>query len=322
MGITGTSVITPAVNAYFFRLLLIRNKPRLIHAMFAQRFSLPSGNGKAVVWRRYAQLATATEEVAEGVTPPGKQLSKTDIRATVSQYGDWVSITDVLEFTAENNVLNSAASELNDQLMRTEDELARNVLVSSASAITADQGTPEVTAINDVDINQVTNTLQNSDALPVAPMIGASTGQGTAPIQEAYWAMMHTELNTDLKMVSGYLSTAEYPGQRSVIMSERGSVEELRFLASSIADKQGSATEAFPSTAGTYYYIPIIARNAYGVVSLEKANAKMIIHARGTAGAADPLNQRQSMAWKFMNVARILNDLNVIVLKVTKRSDT
>ena len=318
MGITGTSVITPAVNAYFFRLLLIRNKPRLIHAMFAQRFSLPSGNGKSVVWRRYAQLATATERVAEGVTPPGKQLSKTDIRATVSQYGDWVSITDVLEFTAENNVLNSAASELNDQMMRTEDELARNVLVSSASSITADQGTPQVTVINEIDINQVTNSLQNADALPVAPMIGAGTGQGTTPIDEAYWAMAHTELNTDLKAVSGYVPVSGYAGQMKVVRSERGNVEELRFLASSIAHKQGSATVAFPSTAGTYYYIPIIARNAYGIVSLEKANAKLIIHARGEAGAADPMNQRQSMAWKFMNVARILNDLNVIVLKVTK----
>lgn len=318
MEMTTTAIITSAVNTYFFKLLLVRNKPKLVHALFAQRSNLPSGRGKNVTWRRFSQLATATVQVTEGITPPGKTLSKIDISAEVAQYMDWILITDVLEFTCENKALNVAVSELNDQMYRTEDELIRNILVTTASSLTADAGSPTATQLNDTDIDEVTNALQNNDAREIAPMIKASTGQGTGPIQAAYWAIMNTELNTDLKKVSGFLNTSEYPSQMGVLEAERGSVNEARFLASTLAHKDGDASDAFPSTAGDYYYIPFIAKNAYGVVDLKKANAKLIMHPRGSAGSADPGNQRQTAAWKFMNVSRILNDNNIIILKVTR----
>jgi len=54
---TTSSIITPAVNAYFNKLLLVRNKPKLVHGLFADRENLPAGNGKTIVWRRFAQLA-------------------------------------------------------------------------------------------------------------------------------------------------------------------------------------------------------------------------------------------------------------------------
>jgi len=315
---TTTSIITPAVNAYFNKLLLVRNKPKLVHGLFADRETLPAGVGKTIVWRRFAQLATATTEVLEGITPPGKYLSKQDIRATVAQYMDFIHITDVLEFTCENRILNVGVSELNDQMFRTEDELIRNVMVSTASSLTASHGDPTATLLNETDIDTVANTLQDNDAQPVTPLIKASTGQGTAPVLPSYWAIMNTALNKDLKKVPGFMNTAEYAQQGTVLEAERGCVNEVRFLASSVAHKEGSATEAFPATAGSYYYIPVVARHAYGVVSLEKANAKLIIHPRGSAGAADPGDQRQTAAWKFMSVCRILNDNNIIVLKVTK----
>jgi len=318
--LTTTSVITPAVMAYFMRMLLVRNKAYLIHALFADRFDIPSGAGKTAKWRRYAQLPTATTEISEGVTPPGRRLSKQDISATLAQYMDYIHITDVLEFTCENKILNVGVSELNDQMYRTEDELTRNVLVTTASAITASHGADPITCLNEDDIDTIANTLQNNDARPVAPMIRASTGQGTSPIMAAYWALMHTQLNSDLKKVSGFLNTSEYARQTGVMEAERGSVGEVRFLASSLAHKEGSATEAFPATAGTYFYIVVLTKNAYGIVDLKKANAKLIMHGKGSAGSADPGDQRQTAAWKFMYACRILNDNNVIVLKVTRRS--
>jgi len=319
--VTSTSVITPAVNAYFQKLLLVRNKPKLIHALFADRSDLPGGNNKTVVWRRYGAMPTRTAEVLEGVTPDADTLSKQDIRGTVAQYGGWTLITDVLEFTCENKILNVSVSELNDQMHRTEDELVRNILVSTASATTASNGTPVVTNLNADDIETVANTLQNNDASIVAPQINASPRVGTAPIEASYWAMMHTALNRDLRRCEGFIKPAEYGTQTGILEAERGNVDEVRFLASSVGHKEGSATEAFPSTAGTYYYIPIVAKHAYGKVDLKKANASLIIHKKGEAGAGDPLDQRQTAGWKFMTLCRILNDNNIHVLKVTKRPD-
>lgn len=319
--VTDTAVITPAVDAYFNKLLLVRNKPKLIHTLFADRESMPSGHGKTVVHRRWAQLATREERVTEGVTPSASSLSKQDISSTLSQYIGWVMITDVLEFTCDNKILNRAGTELNDQMLRTEDVLARNVLVSTASVTTASHGDPEVTCLNSDDVEIIANNLQNVDASPIAPQIDASVRVGTGPVSASYWALMHTALNRDLSRCVGFQKVSEYSGQKSVLEAERGVVEEVRFLASSVAHKEGSATAAFPSTAGTYYYIAIIAKHAYGKVDLKVANAKMIIHPKGSAGSADPADQRQTMAWKMMDVCRILNDNNVQCLRVTKRSD-
>ncbi len=320
---TGTAVITPAVNTYFNRMLLIRNKPKLIHALFGDKdIDLPSGSGKNVTWRRYNQLATATATIVEGITPPGKRLSKQDISAELSQYIDFVHITDVLEFTTENKILNVAGSELNDQMMRTEDELIRNEIVSSASVTTASNGDVTATDVNETDIDIITRNLQDNDATEVAPMITASTGQGTTPVLASYWLLANTALNADWKRVSGYISIAEYGKQMGVLAAERGSVGEVRILASSVAHKEGSVTAAFPASAGTYYYLPIIAKHAYGIVELKAARAQMIIHPKGSAGSADPANQRQTMAWKMMNVTRILNDANIQNLRVTRMAAT
>lgn len=321
--VTDTAVITPAVTAWFNKALLVRNKPKLIHSLFGSRETLPSGHGKTVTWRRWSQLATREAQVTEGVTPAASILSKQDISATVAQYIGWVLITDVLEFTCENKVLAQGATELNDQMLRTEDLLIRNVLVSTASVTTASHGEPEVTCLNSDDVATIANNLQNVDASTIAPQIDASVLQGTAPIGASYWALMHTALNRDLARCEGFQWAFEYAKQTNVLEAERGAITEaeVRFLASSVAHKDGSATEAFPTTSTSYYYIPIIAKNGYGVVDLKKANAKLIIHPKGSAGAADPANQRQTMAWKNMNVCRILNDNNIQILRVTKRSD-
>jgi len=319
--VTDTAVITPAVNAWFNKILLIRNKPKLIHTLFADRETMPAGHGKTVVWRRWAQLPTKEAEVTEGVTPSADLLSKQDLRGTLAQYIGWVMITDVLEFTCENKILNQGASELNDQMLRTEDILARNVLVATASVTTASHGEPEVTCLNSDDVDIIANNLQNVDAQPIAPQINATVKVGTAPVLPSYWALMHTALNRDLSRCVGYQNKSEYAAQQGVLDAERGAIDEVRFLASSVAHKEGSATAAFPTTAGTYYYIAIVAKHAYGVVDLKKANARLIIHPRGSAGSADPADQRQTMAWKMMDVTRILNDNNVQCLRVTKRSD-
>lgn len=318
--LTTVAVITPAVNTYFNKLLLIRNKPKLIHGLFADRSTMPAGKGKNVTWRRYNQLATATATIVEGVTPPGKRLSKQDISAELSQYLDFVHITDVLEFTCENKILNVAVSELNDQMLRTEDELIRNVIVSSASVTTCSGGDVTTTDFNEADIDTITNSLQNADAAEVTPLIKASTGQGTSPVLPSYWLLANTALNSDWRKITGFISTAEYAAQGGVLEAERGSINEVRILASSVAHKEGSSTAAFPASAGSYYYCPILAKHAYGVVDLKKANAKLILHPKGSAGAKDPGNQLQTAAWKFMNVCRILNDYNIQVLRGTKMS--
>ena len=245
--ITDTAQITPAVDAWFNKALLVRNKPKLIHALFGDRETMPANHGKTIVWRRWAQMGTKEAEITEGVTPSPDLLSKQDLSSTLSQYGGWTLITDVLEFTETDKILARAVTELNDQMHRTEDVIIRNVIVATASVTTASNGEPEVTCLNSDDIETIANNLQNVDADPIAPQINASIRVSTSPVSASFWALMNTALNRDLSRCVGFEPVKEYSGQTSVLQAERGAVEEVKFLASSVAHKEGSSTAAFSS---------------------------------------------------------------------------
>jgi len=104
MTMTTTAVLPPAVREYYDRLLLMTAYPTLIHTKFAQRRILPEKNGDTIVFRRYSKLDTVPIPLVDGRTPPGAPLSATDIKARVSFYGNFVTITNQVQLTVEDRV--------------------------------------------------------------------------------------------------------------------------------------------------------------------------------------------------------------------------
>ena len=113
MTMTTTAVLSPAVREYYDRLLLMTAYPTLIHTKFAQKRILPEKNGDTIVFRRYSKLSTVPIKLVDGRTPPGAPLSATDIKARISFYGNFVTITNQVQLTVEDRVLNE--SELEDR---------------------------------------------------------------------------------------------------------------------------------------------------------------------------------------------------------------
>lgn len=309
--LTTTLEVDPGIALFYDRVLLQRGKPKLIHSLFADRKPLQSGK-TTVKLRRYSALTTATTQITEGVTPPGQKLAKTDLLATVSQYGDFVHITDIVDLTVEDPVLTIAAEELGDQMGRTVDEIVRDIVTACASSANctggANLGTP--TEISKADIDGVVKTLLNNSADFFTPLIKASSGQGTLPVRPSFWGLIHTNLIDTLEAVSGFKSTSNYPAQSGVLEAEWGSTGNVRWVTSSVAKVDAVAT---PDT----YYLPIMGKHAYAIVDLEAGNARNIVKAFGSGGTSDPLNQRATSGWKLMFVARILNDNFMFVLKAS-----
>src|SRR3989304_2308808 len=109
MTMTTVSVLPPAVREYYDRLLLMTAYPMLVHTRFAQKRVLPKKNGDTIVFRRYSRLSTVPIPIQDGITPPGAPLSATDIKARVDFYGNFVTITNQVELTVEDRVLNESA---------------------------------------------------------------------------------------------------------------------------------------------------------------------------------------------------------------------
>ncbi len=79
--------ISPRTAAYAAVTLLNRGQYDLVIERFGQGKPIPRKHSKVIKFRRYESLPRATAPLAEGVPPAGRKLVKTDVTATLEQYG-------------------------------------------------------------------------------------------------------------------------------------------------------------------------------------------------------------------------------------------
>ena len=311
MTITDITVLPPAVREYYDRLLLMTAYPQLVHTKFAQKRVLPKNSGDTVVFRRYSRLATVPVPIIDGVTPPGAPLSATDIKARIDWYGNFVTITNQVELTVEDRVLNEATRLLSQNLGQTIDEVTRDVLASTASVVACANGVNGLTPteITKADIDVAVFTLLGNDAQMITEVMTGVNAFGTAPVRPAFWGFMDTALLDDLEAVSNFVNTSQYPTQRRVEDAEWGSTGNVRWLYTSVGSVSPAATPVYDNF--------ILGKEAYAVVHLGSEAGNFYVEQLGSAGSADPLHQRGTIGWSQPFVSRILNDQFLVNLQAT-----
>ena len=98
-------------------------------------------------------------------------------------------------FINQDLVLNQTVSLLAQSMRETEDELIRNMLASTASVIHCTGGTngDMPTEMTRSDVDSVVLALLGNDAMMISDNIEGTLKFGTAPVREAFWAMMNTQ---------------------------------------------------------------------------------------------------------------------------------
>lgn len=300
MAMTTRSQIPPAVRDWYDRVFLMTAYPPLVFNRFATKKMLPKQSGENVVFRRMSKLATVPAPIGDGITPAAAPLSRTDIKASVSWYGNYVIVTDQCEAVVENSMMNEAARLLGQCMGQTLDELARDVLSSLASVVSASNGnngsTP--TEMTFTDLANVYVSLLGSDAQMISEVVAAGPNFATAPVRPAFFGMMHTDLLDDLEQVAGFQPASQYPDQKKVHDNEWGAVSNIRFLYTSV----GIKSSASPAV----YSIPIVGVEAYADVFLGSESIQYFMDPPG--GNADPLHQRGTVGAKVAWAGTVLND--------------
>lgn len=311
MTMTTTAVLPPAVREYYDRLLLMTAYPTLIHTKFAQRRILPEKEGDTIVFRRYARLSTVPIPLVDGRTPPGAPLSVTDIQARVSFYGNFVTITNQVQLTVEDRVLNESSKLLAQNLAQTLDEVTRDVLASTSSVLQCSNGlngnTP--TELSKTDIDSAVRTLLGNDAQMISEVVTGTNAYATSPVRPAFWGYLDTAILDDLEAVAGFVYTSNYAAQQTVLDAEWGQTGNVRWLYTSV----GSVSSATPAV----YNNIIVGKEAYAVVHLKSETGDFYVEPLGSGGSSDPLHQRGSVGWQHPFVARILNDAFMLNLMST-----
>lgn len=311
MGNTTRTQIPAEVNAFYDKTLLMRAVPSFVYGRWAQVRDIPRKAGTATIkFRRYGNLSAATTALSEGVTPTGSSLSVTDITATIAQYGDFVTITDVLDYESEDPILMETAEILGDQMGDTLDQITRDILAAGTSVSYAGSGSTQRSHVNTGDvitdtlIKKAVRTLKNNKAKRITRMVNAETGINTTPLNAAFVGIVHPNTTYDLKGVTGWVPVEKYASTKKIMDDEVGAVDEVRFVETTNAKVFTAAGES----SNDVYATIIFGAEAYGTSRVSGEAVKNIVKPLGSAGTDDPLDQRATSGWKVTFVAKILNN--------------
>lgn len=310
MPATTRADITAENQSFYDKNLLFRATPRLVHSKFAQVRDIPRNAGTSTIkFRRYTNLAAAKTPLTEGITPAGKKLAATDITATVAQYGDYITGTDVLDYESVDPILMETGELLGDQFADTIDQLTCDILnAGSVLARAAARASRVTIAAGDVITSTLVDTgiltLKNNKTPMIMNMVDASTGIATQPLDAAYVAINHTNLSPKIKAFTGFVKVENYANKKDVMPGEYGYYNNCRFIEST----NGKVFTGEGAGGIDVYSLIIMGQHAYGTTRISGEAVKNIIKPLGSAGSADPLNQRWTSGWKATFVAKILND--------------
>ena len=310
-------VIQPAIQAYYDRILLERAVPADIHGRFGQTRPIAMRSGNQIKFRRYEALSAATTPLVEGVTPSGNSQTVTDVTATLAQYGDFLTLTDMVTLTNQDPVLTETGDVLGEQAGYTIDQVRRDVLVAGTNVIYTNGSARNTlnTVISSIALRTAIRFLGRQNAKYVKQMMKATDSVGTVGIRPAYIGLIHPDTEAQLEAIPGYIPITEYSDAMKAEEDECGSYRNIRFFRSTnckvfAAGGAAVSTDGMISAGGVnndVYATLIIAANAYGVCPLSGNALQNIIKPLGSGGAADPLNQRATSGWKAITTTQILN---------------
>lgn len=309
MNSTGND-LSPEMKTYYDLRLLDYAQANLVHDQFGQKRPIPKNGGKTIEFRSFSPLAKATTPLTEGVTPSGNQLDVKTITATVSQYGDFIVQSDVLELTAVDNTILEATKLLGRQAGMTLDTITRNVLVGGTNVMYA----PKINASTGAETAVVSRAgLDNTCVLTVnlvEQVVAELRAQNAPTIDGDYIGIIHPYTAYDLMRDPDWRDPHKYADTTNLYEGEIGKIGGVRFVQSTEAKiwrdsscpAQSGATPAYYAVFASLFF----GDGAYGTTEVEGGGLQTIVKQKGSAGTADPLDQRSSVGWKALKTAEIL----------------
>lgn len=305
--------------------MLSHAEPILVLSKFGQSKPLPRNKADTVKFRRPVPFPVVSTPLQEGVTPTARQMQYEDVTVQIKQWGDVVEITDYVNDLAEDPVLSDASMLCGEQAAETIELQTWGALRAGTNVFYANGSSRGAvnTPISLAKQRAITRSLKAARAKKVTSMVSASPNYATEPVDAAFIAFAHTDLESDIRDMEGFTPTEKY-GSMKALPYEIGKVEDVRYILSPVltkwADAGGAADpdttpdsgDEVVSTTGTsadVYPVVYIGKEFYGLIPLKGKNAvKPSVINPDTKTKDDPLGQRGYVGWKTYFVAKILNE--------------
>ncbi len=294
------SGLSAEMKTYYSDYLIDMAEPKLVHDQFGQKQPIPKGKGKTIEFRKYSPLPKMLTPLTEGVTPDGQKLDVTVVTAEVKQYGGYIELSDILQLVAIDNNLVQATKLLGGQAGRTLDTITREVLNGGNNVQYAEGQVESRGAL--VGGQTEGNHYLTVDAVRKA--VRTLKGQNAETIDGSFVGIIHPDVAYDLMSDPKWVNVKTYSDPEGIYAGEIGKIENVRFVEST----EAKIFEGEGASGVNVYSTLIIGENAYGTTEISDGGLEHIVKQLGSAGTADPLNQRATCGWKATKAAVILVD--------------
>lgn len=301
---SGTNDLTATMKEFYDTELLENHRDQLIFGQLGKKQALPANHGRTVEWRKWNTLPNL-KALAEGVIPTGEKLGMTSMNVDLTQYGEYVAVTDILELHALDDVIAGATEELGAASGKTNDVLIRNVVAANTNVIFAD-ATDKTTGAY-VSTPGTETALQtalatyNCDLTPdmIAKAVTNLKKGGAPTINGKYVAVIHPSVTYSLRKHDEWVEAHKYARPEEIFNGEIGELHGVRFVESNLAPIIKGDSQTYAT-----YKTLFFGKDAFGVIDPEGAGLETIIHTKDQIGG--PLNQFSTIGAKMELAAKVL----------------
>ena len=387
--------LSPEMKTFYDMTLIDEASAALVHDQFGQARPIPANGGKTIEFRKFSKLPKALTPLTEGVTPSGNSLNVTSITATVAQYGDFITQSDVLELTALDNTILEATKLLGKQAGATLDTITRNILQSGTNVLYA--STWLSTTETEIDSRAAIDATAKLKVDTIERAVAKMRANNVPTINGDYVCIIHPYVAYDLRRDPDWIDAHKYAQPEELYNGEIGKIAGVRFVESTeakiyrgadlasnsrtlqvndasgysgaitsitfdggtvaadaligryinINGKKAKVTDNttttltiestnFGTVADNAYIYPgeggkegvsvfgclMLGEGAYGKTEITGGGLQTIVKQKGSAGTADPLDQRSSVGWKAIKTAEILVQENLLRIECSSKYKT
>lgn len=299
-------------NAFLNKIVknVLKNfEPNLIFSQFGEA-PIDDTSADSVVWAKFPALnvSPAGSELIDGVTSNDIGYTAETLTAVSKQYGLYVVLTDKLTKKALFNMSAIVSELLGDNMSRIIDNVIQNEVTDNATnRVYASTTAGGARAANRAALGSTHQMFTYDIACVATKLAGANAPKYSA---NAYVGVIHPFVAHWIKTESGaggWLQLKQYTtaGQDDIYRGEIGMIHGVRMIETSNAKTYASAITVYPTT--------FMGKRAFGVTELQ--SLETIVKGFGSAGTADPLNQRMTIGIKKSFAPKILNQASIVVFE-------
>ena len=224
-----TGGLSAEMKTYYGMELLENAKPQLVHNQFAATKPLPVGGGKTVEWRKFGAFDKALTPLTEGVTPDGSGISVSYITKELSQYGDYTTVSDMLDLTAIDDVVLEITDRHGANMGLTLDTVTRNEIQQGNQVIYA----PKIN--DDGSKTEITSHYALNDRCKISGELVAKAATAlkkmNAPkFNGKYICIIHPSVAYDLRQDESWIAAHQYAAATELFDGEIGELHGVRFV--------------------------------------------------------------------------------------------